>query len=999
MSNALLFKAKKQKNSADNIDETSWVAKLLLATIFILPFSVAISPAPNVDLNIVKLAIPGLFLIWLLFSLANKKILLDQRGRFWFLIAFSWLFFFSALNNQGSPGAMRKALFFFSVLPIYFVLYALQNQRSFLPKFITVLKTSATLLALIGLSQFFSQFILGLNNVLHFLQTVVSVFLGKSLANLVLHFPSWLVNISGQIILRAFFPFPDPHLFSLYLNLVWPFILFSYFQHRRLTNLISLAIILLAIIFSFSRSAYLALLIGWFFWWFFFSEKKKYLILFLSLVTIINFLVFPNPVADRFLSSFNAQEGSNAGRILMWQTAGKIIREYPWSGIGLANFSQYVNAYFGWRNPIYAHNLFLDIAAELGIPGLFFFLAFLTAPVFAYFKKRKKLTREQSQLFLAQATALVIFIIQSCFETPLFSVRVLPLLLIIVALDPRKYYLTVKYYGQNGQDRQNDKQRKNQKTIQPKSSKLLFLCYQLPSVVKRFFHNCSLRKKFVSPVTHRLTGLLIFLRKNKLNNILLIWLTAATFLPGYLVRWEIRPGISFNLTELFALTGILIIVQQLRRFSLSSLKTVIKNDWQNNKLLITGIIMVISGFMFGEINGILHLGWSTNAWGKMIDLILLPISLGYFWRLFLLTSFRQPKKLSSRTTFCPSNSSVPRFLPLPTSLSDIFRNNYFILPLSWLIYYLVGIIWALIGFYNFYQNNLTFDHRLTTFFESPNQLAFFLMPPFIFFSLVFFKYFRRKHFQRLLLFLPPVILLGFNLFFTFSAGALLALGGLFLVCLFLFFFPFLKQRFKVLFLSGIIIFFSSALFIHRSWLPIFYQQESAGPPTSFDSRLVIYQVAKKIILDNFPQGIGAGFFQEQYLIYQKFFPPYPQWAVPHAHNILAHFLVEGGLLAAGGLILIIAAIFLNCLPLQQTIQRFFSRQIRKTDRAKPLNNRLLVVRIYPAVLGAAQLALIYIIFHGLVDNPLWFPPLAFFFWVTVLNINLFINSLLFNQRD
>lgn len=64
-------------------------------------------------------------------------------------------------------------------------------------------------------------------------------------------------------------------------------------------------------------------------------------------------------------------------RLAHWQAAGEMIRYHPWTGVGFSNYelvySQY--ALMNWPIPLgHAHNYYLNVTAELGIPG---FLAYL----------------------------------------------------------------------------------------------------------------------------------------------------------------------------------------------------------------------------------------------------------------------------------------------------------------------------------------------------------------------------------------------------------------------------------------------------------------------------------------------------------------------------------------------------------------------------------------------------------------------------------------------
>ncbi|AKU91293.1 O-antigen ligase family protein [Vulgatibacter incomptus] len=76
------------------------------------------------------------------------------------------------------------------------------------------------------------------------------------------------------------------------------------------------------------------------------------------------------------------QDLSAQGRIDAWRTAGNILSRRPLTGIGAAAFTTAWATYApddAGRHPYVAHNLFLEVAAELGIPTLVAFLALLAA--------------------------------------------------------------------------------------------------------------------------------------------------------------------------------------------------------------------------------------------------------------------------------------------------------------------------------------------------------------------------------------------------------------------------------------------------------------------------------------------------------------------------------------------------------------------------------------------------------------------------------------------
>jgi O-antigen ligase len=71
-------------------------------------------------------------------------------------------------------------------------------------------------------------------------------------------------------------------------------------------------------------------------------------------------------------------------RLAHWQAAGEMIRYHPWTGVGFSNYESVYSQYALWNWPIalgHAHNIYLNVAAELGMPGLLAYL-FLWGAIF-----------------------------------------------------------------------------------------------------------------------------------------------------------------------------------------------------------------------------------------------------------------------------------------------------------------------------------------------------------------------------------------------------------------------------------------------------------------------------------------------------------------------------------------------------------------------------------------------------------------------------------------
>ncbi|PID99704.1 MAG: hypothetical protein CSA81_14895, partial [Acidobacteria bacterium] len=330
--------------SKNNPTEPLWV-KLFLLLVLFLPFNFALNFSASIDLPLVRLAVVAVFAAYLFWALKEKKFFLDNRLRFWLLILFLLLTTLSFLWATDSFRAGRKIIFLWSFLPVYLMSFALARNHLWLEKLLRVLSWSAFLAACFGLTVFSLQFWLGLNPTLNLIgHYLAPFFLGQNFSEVVLAFPSWLVNIGGKNFLRAFGSFPDPHLFALFLNLILPLIFWLAKKTCQKKYWVFLAVTLLATALTFSRAAYLSLIVAGIFFLVtssparFFRKYAPTLALIGSLLLLL--IILPNPLSQRFFSSFNLSEGSNQGRMLMWQAGWQMTREHPWRGVGIGNFSR-----------------------------------------------------------------------------------------------------------------------------------------------------------------------------------------------------------------------------------------------------------------------------------------------------------------------------------------------------------------------------------------------------------------------------------------------------------------------------------------------------------------------------------------------------------------------------------------------------------------------------------------------------------------------------------
>jgi putative inorganic carbon (hco3(-)) transporter len=112
--------------------------------------------------------------------------------------------------------------------------------------------------------------------------------------------------------------------------------------------------------------------------------------LWLALLLVISFALFSLLAADGSISQTIAlldtsNEATLAGRVGIWQNTIYMIQDFPLTGAGIGTYSQvfeelYYSSIFPHRTQSYlhAHNTFLSIAIDLGLPALILYVTLLT---------------------------------------------------------------------------------------------------------------------------------------------------------------------------------------------------------------------------------------------------------------------------------------------------------------------------------------------------------------------------------------------------------------------------------------------------------------------------------------------------------------------------------------------------------------------------------------------------------------------------------------------
>lgn len=261
------------------------------------------------------------------------------------------------------------------------------------------------------------------------------------------------------------------------------------------------------------------------------------------------------------------------------------------------------------------------------------------------------------------------------------------------------------------------------------------------------------------------------------------------------------------------------------------------------------------------------------------------------------------------------------------------------------------------------SDGFTYDHRLRAWFDSPNLLALFLLPG----AVLWWSEIVVSPRQRIGTWAAWLIVMT-ALFLTRSYSAVSATLVALAACVWIMrgYMPVVSLFGRKLFLIPLMLLcvFMSIEGGTDKWAMLADLQERS----SLESRLMIWKAATQMIIDQPLFGIGPGRFQEVYLAYQAYYPPYLEWAVPHPHNLWLAFWLSSGLLGVAALVWLFGAVILLTRPYA-------------VGTKKPLLLAILV-----SFFGA-----------GFLDVPYFRAEFCYAFWLTLALLA--INSPLVSDRD
>ena len=201
---------------------------------------------------------------------------------------------------------------------------------------------------------------------------------------------------------RIFSTLQNPNLLAGFLVVVMSLAVGQGLYDERIADKILMFMLItvlgICLVLTYSRGAWLSIVVVAAICGRFYNRKVLWLFV---IIPVVAFFCH-DAVMERILSIFNPTDTSSTLRIALWESTIAMILDNPLFGIGWgAYWLVYPEYDFFLNNPaariVHAHNMYLHIAAEIGIPGLLVFLAV----IYGHTKKAIDILRQTNNRWVA----------------------------------------------------------------------------------------------------------------------------------------------------------------------------------------------------------------------------------------------------------------------------------------------------------------------------------------------------------------------------------------------------------------------------------------------------------------------------------------------------------------------------------------------------------------------------------------------------------------------
>ena len=238
-------------------------------------------------------------------------------------------------------------------------------------------------------------------------------------------------------------PFRHANDFSAYLSLM-SFLFFGMIPHaflqkdlkKRIFFMAGSVVAALCLLWTYARGAWLAVGISFVAMAIF--KRNRTLILGMVLFGVTAFLFSSPSLQFRIRTLGDVQSGTFTERRFLWGESLRMIGQKPWLGYGVNTYSK-MEPYFKSKeihtDYQYAHNGYLQMAAEMGLVGLGSFLLFLVS---FFISMARSLIPHDAEFTRAAAASIVFgvlaFLLHSATDTDLQSLRLVSVLWLSMGL-------------------------------------------------------------------------------------------------------------------------------------------------------------------------------------------------------------------------------------------------------------------------------------------------------------------------------------------------------------------------------------------------------------------------------------------------------------------------------------------------------------------------------------------------------------------------------------
>jgi len=239
--------------------------------------------------------------------------------------------------------------------------------------------------------------------------------------------------------LRAFYLSPN-HL-AMYLSPILTLSFYLYFSFKKNIYKVLLFfaqfLILITIYLTYSYGAWLALLITLIFVLFLNKNKKKLLFVISFFILILVLFCIFQVNNQKFQGIFNLSYPAFGSRLVIWQSAWEITKDYSLLGIGPGMFQKYYldyqaifEPYPEWAVP-QPHNLFLAFWLQTGLLGLVGFI-WLMVKFF-----RTSFLKKQDPLFMILLAVMIYTLVHGLVDAPVWKNDLAILFWLVISLSYR----------------------------------------------------------------------------------------------------------------------------------------------------------------------------------------------------------------------------------------------------------------------------------------------------------------------------------------------------------------------------------------------------------------------------------------------------------------------------------------------------------------------------------------------------------------------------------